>query len=241
MVYDIYPGAPFSLAQCLVWPLNYMCSSTPAWCWIYPNTEAHTPGWMPLLTIDYIRCFCTTLVLQLSWSLWLLGLQQPQLRPKCVSLHDHIWSKRFCLSTTQWCLSLACLFNLSPPALFFSVALVDWKQINYRLFIQQKMGLFGLSRELPFRVCSHSELCTNLSWQGKKHAFIYKGKNFGRALVNKESMAFRWLSCCQEVRGISCLPLLGYIHRARERPLLTSRIFLFISGGSGSSTLACGI
>ena len=137
--YSIYPRALASLAQCLVWPVNCMCSSTPAWCWIYPNTEAHTPGWMPLLTTDYIRCFCTTLVLQLSWSLGPLGLQQPQLRPKCVSLHNHIWS-RFCLSTTQWYLSLACLFNMSPPALFSSVALVDWKQINCRLFIQQKNG-----------------------------------------------------------------------------------------------------
>ena len=42
--------------------------------------------------------------------------------------------------------------------------------------------------------------------QGKENAFMERKRNLGRAIVNKESMTFHWVSPCQERRGGFLLP-----------------------------------
>ena len=70
-----------------------------------------------------------------------------------------------------------------------------------------KMGLFGISRDLQFQVCNHGE--PHVSPCPATGELFYRGeKEVGRAIVNKESMAFHWLSPCQERRGVFLL-LLG--------------------------------
>lgn len=71
------------------------------------------------------------------------------------------------------------------------------------------MGLFRISRELQFGVCTHGEPRVSL--------YTARGEEneVGRARVNTESMAFSWLSCCWERREVFLLPAgLCYHHRA---------------------------
>lgn len=47
-----------------------------------------------------------------------------------------------------------------------------------------KMGLFGISRELQFRVCKHGEAYTNPHTTREEEHFYRWAKEVGRALVN---------------------------------------------------------
>ena len=70
-----------------------------------------------------------------------------------------------------------------------------------------KMGLFGINRELQFRVCSHGEPCTS-PHTAREGEHFYKGKKeVGRALVNKQALGFHWESPCQERRWIFLFPI----------------------------------
>ena len=58
------------------------------------------------------------------------------------------------------------------------------------------MGLFGISRELKFRVCNHGK-----SPSGKgRGTLLQRGERGEEAVENKESMAFHWLNSYQERR-----------------------------------------
>lgn len=88
---------------------------------------------------------------------------------------------------------------------------VHLKQRDCQLFLQQRW-IYCRSAENCFRVCNHGEL---LAGQGKKVAFI-EGKEVGRAVVNKGTLAFHWLSPYQER---SCLPVgLCYPSRCESSP-----------------------
>ena len=80
------------------------------------------------------------------------------------------------------------------------------------------MGLFGINNELEFLICNYGESHANSQqkWQGE---LFYKGeREAGMATVNKESMAFHWISLCQEGRGIFLLPVgLCYRHQQSVR------------------------
>jgi len=87
------------------------------------------------------------------------------------------------------------------------------------------MGLFRIRKEFQFRICSHGSCVQFPAQQRKDSSFIEGEKEVGRATVNKESMAFHWLNCCQERKG-GLFFLLGstiiYHYRAWELPLLVS-------------------
>ena len=51
------------------------------------------------------------------------------------------------------------------------------------------MGLFRISRELQFGICNHDEPHSS---QGKENAFTEGETEVGRAVINKESLAFHW-------------------------------------------------
>ena len=75
-----------------------------------------------------------------------------------------------------------------------------------------KMGLFWISRELQFGVCNHGEPSTSSCTAREGEHFHRDEKEVGRVLVNKEFMAFHWLSPCQER---TLLPVgLCYHHRS---------------------------
>ena len=97
--------------------------------------------------------------------------------------------------------------------------LVCWPETNR---LPAKIGLFGISRELQLRVCSHGEPRESPRKAREEH-FYREEKEVGRAIVNKESMTFHWLRACQERRGIFLLPVgLCYGHmRAPSSGLLT--------------------
>ena len=47
------------------------------------------------------------------------------------------------------------------------VTVVDLKQIDCQLFLQQKMGLFGIGKELQFGACNHAKPGINPMRQGE--------------------------------------------------------------------------
>ena len=57
-----------------------------------------------------------------------------------------------------------------------------------------KMSLFKMSKELHFRICNYGKPCASPRRHGKEIDFYSEEKEVGRATVNKESMAFHWLS-----------------------------------------------
>ena len=78
---------------------------------------------------------------------------------------------------------------------------IDLKQIYYQLFLQNKWVYLGSAKNYnsgSATMASHMQVpCT-----AREGECFYRGeKEVGRAIVNKESMTFHWLSYCQERRG----------------------------------------
>ena len=89
-----------------------------------------------------------------------------------------------------------------------------WPEIN-RLpdTSPAKLDLFRISRELQFRVCNHGKSRAS-SCKARKGEHVYREeKEVGMALVNKESVAFHWLSPSQERRV--CIPPFGLCYHQR--------------------------
>ena len=57
------------------------------------------------------------------------------------------------------------------------------------------MGLFGISKELQFGIYNHGKPCATPQQKWKGELFHREKKEIRRAIVNKEFMAFHWLSC----------------------------------------------
>ena len=77
------------------------------------------------------------------------------------------------------------------------------------------MGLFRINRELQFGVCIHGVLHASPHREGEEDYFYRREKEVGRAIVSKGSMAFHWLSLCQERKGVFLFPVgLCYHHKA---------------------------
>ena len=92
------------------------------------------------------------------------------------------------------------------PGTVFQVRIVDLKQtVRY---CSSQGHLFRISRELQpwFRVCNHDEpLASPLTEREGDHLYR-EDKEVGRAVVNIEFMAFRWLNPCQDRRGVFLPP-----------------------------------
>ena len=86
--------------------------------------------------------------------------------------------------------------------------IVDLKQVDCQLFHQEKKSgglLFRISKELQFRACNHGKPQASLQQKWRRALFYRRGKEIGRAIVNKESMDFHWLSC-DSVSLVELLP-----------------------------------
>ena len=68
-----------------------------------------------------------------------------------------------------------------------------------------KMSLFKMSKELHFRICNYGKSRASPHRHGREIDFYSKEKEVGRATVNKESMAFHWLSSI--ARKVFLLPV----------------------------------
>ena len=76
------------------------------------------------------------------------------------------------------------------------------------------MDLFWISRELQFKICNHGGPHASPHTIREGEHIYREEKEAGRDAVNKEFMAFCWLSPCQERRGVFCF-LLGSAINAR--------------------------
>ena len=89
------------------------------------------------------------------------------------------------------------------------------------------MGLFGISRELQFRVCGCGDPRASPSMAGKGEYFYREEKEtWEDYLVNKESSGFSLVESLWGRKGGCLLFGLYYRHRAQERPLLVSQLYL---------------
>lgn len=70
-----------------------------------------------------------------------------------------------------------------------------------------KTGWLRTSREIQFRVCNHGSHIQAPEAKEGEHSHRTE-KEIGRVIVNKETIAFHWLSCFQERKG-SLIFLLG--------------------------------
>ena len=72
---------------------------------------------------------------------------------------------------------------------------------------KKKKGSFRTSRELQFKVCNYGEpTCKSPHGKGRR-TLLLGGKGSWEGYSKKESMAFHWLSSCQERRGVFLLPV----------------------------------
>ena len=88
---------------------------------------------------------------------------------------------------------------------------VDLKKIDGQTFLQQTWVYSALAEHGNLgsaTIVSHVQVLTQ---QGKETAFTEGQRKLG-ARVNKESLAFHWLSPCQERRAVSLLPVGLYYH-----------------------------
>ena len=109
-----------------------------------------------------------------------------------------------------------CLFC----AAFFIIMLI-WNEQTARFF-SSKMVLFGIGRELQFGVCNHGEPRARPHMARVGECLYREEEEIGKTIVKTESMAFQWLSHCQE-RKVFLLPH-GFCYSCRtwELPLLVS-------------------
>lgn len=99
--------------------------------------------------------------------------------------------------------------------LMWAAKMLIWSKWTARYF-PVKVGLFEINREWQFSGCHCIKLCES-PCTVREGQYFYRGeKEVGRAIGNKESLAFHWLSLCQGRRG-GCLPIgLCYGCSARE-------------------------
>lgn len=78
---------------------------------------------------------------------------------------------------------------------------VDLKQIDCQIFLQSRWAYSGSVENCSLRLVTVGSHVQVLALPGKKNS--YKGGKEARmATVNEESMAFHWMSLCQEGRGV---------------------------------------
>ena len=83
------------------------------------------------------------------------------------------------------------------------------KKIGCQLFLQEKkkkLVSFRIGRKFPFGVWNHGEPGASPTWRGKENAFI-EGKRIWESHSTQRVHGFRWLSSCQERRGVFLLPV----------------------------------
>ena len=103
------------------------------------------------------------------------------------------------------------------------MTLLTWNKEPARYFSNKDSGSAENCNSGPATMASNMQVpCT----QGKETLYREE-KEVGRAIVNKEIMAFYWLSPWQERRWVFLLPVgLCYHHRTSELPLLVSQLYL---------------
>ena len=145
------------------------------------------------------------------------------LRGECMS--------SFCiLSIKYWgILNLTFIALLLLKRITFSYVYKCWPKTNSKYF-SSKDGLIQDQQRIasqalhPWWVEVHP--CTSPSRQEKK-TFYGEGKEGEKAGINKEFVAFHWLSPCQERRGVFLFPVeLCYCHTVWELPALVSQLYL---------------
>ena len=94
-----------------------------------------------------------------------------------------------------------------------------------------KMSLFGISREFK----PHASPCTT----GEGELFYRGEKEVGRAIVNKESMAFHWLSLCQKRSLFSCCWALFPVVDPSGLPALFNWGFCLLIFHKGKPEIMC--
>ena len=84
---------------------------------------------------------------------------------------------------------------------------VGLKQIEFKLFLLEKNErLFGISRELHFRACNHSQPCAGPHTAKEGEFFYKKEQTVGRATVNRKFMVFiGWVFAVKEEESIHFL------------------------------------
>ena len=103
---------------------------------------------------------------------------------------------------------------------------VDLKQRDCQIFLQQRWIYCRSAENCNSGSATMVSHMWGLAGQGKETAFIEE-KEVRRAIVNKQSVAFHWLSPCWERRGVFLLPVgLCCPHRVWELPLLVSGLYL---------------
>ena len=60
------------------------------------------------------------------------------------------------------------------------------------------MGLFEISKKWELEVSNYGSPCVSPCTAREREFFYREEEEVGKAIVNKDSIAFHWLSCCQE-------------------------------------------
>lgn len=74
-----------------------------------------------------------------------------------------------------------------------------WAKINKTQLIYF-MDLFRI-KKMQFKIYNYSKWYRNSHTARERELFYREEKEVGETKINKESMAFHWLNCCQEKRG----------------------------------------
>ena len=152
----------------------------------------------------------STPIAQQQATLW-----QPTADPRS----SRTWINCVGLTGTEKC-------NLIVVSVLFLTA-VDQKQIDCQIFLRQSWVYLG-SAENCNSGSATTVSCVQVPRTAREGELFYRGgKEVGRALVNKESMAFHWLKPCQGKGVFILLTGVGpYLCRVSELPLLVSQLYL---------------
>ena len=80
-------------------------------------------------------------------------------------------------------------WHLISFAIYNVLALLTWNRPS------AKMGLSLINKELQFRVCNQGQPCASPQQKWREELFYRWETVVGKAIVNKESVVFHWLSC----------------------------------------------
>ena len=133
-------------------------------------------------------------------------------------------SKKVKLLMLIECLLCSKCYNVSIH-LILPILLLTWNKQTALYFSskdrfiwdQQRITIWGLQQWRPH---------ANSHPTREGESFYKEEKEVGSSIVNKESMAFYWLSPCQERRGVFLPVGLCYRHRAWEFPFLILQLYL---------------
>ena len=101
-----------------------------------------------------------------------------------------------------------------------------WNKWNARYFFS-KDGFTQDQQRTAIRGLQSWQITCKSPHSNGRRIHLERKKEFGKATVNKESMAFYWLSPCQKRRRVILPPVrLCYHHRAWELCLLVSQLYL---------------